>query len=162
MFDEKVRDSQGTRDNVYLQDGALVLRSQRQQAGDYNFTSGAVETQGKVSWKGLTRACVSAKLPGGQGQPPPNLTEWCATTPFGQCRTGCPAGARSGTCGPNKQQYGPGVPCPAHGSCSCNKCICNHANTTCPDPGTARRDSQGVWPAHWMMPDNNACWCVVV
>jgi hypothetical protein len=37
-----VRDSQGTADNVYLEDGHLVLRSQRQKMNGYDFTSGAV------------------------------------------------------------------------------------------------------------------------
>ena len=87
--DSRVRDSQGTADNVYLDgEGSLVLRSQRQRAGAFNFTSGAVETRGKRSWRGLTRACVRAQLPGG-------------------------GGGKSG---------------------------------------------QGIWPAHWMMPDNSACW----
>lgn len=86
--DSRVRDSQGTADNVYLEDGALVLRSQRQTAGKYNFTSGGVQTQGKHAWKGPTRACVRAKLPGGGG------------------------GSKG----------------------------------------------DGIWPAHWMMPDNKACW----
>ena len=89
--DSRVRDSQGTADNVYLEDGALVLRSQHETvAGSaYNYTSGAVETKDKVSWKhaGGIRACVRAKLPGGE--------------------TG-------------------------HG--------------------------QGIWPAHWMMPDDTSCW----
>jgi beta-glucanase (GH16 family) len=89
--DSRVRNSQGTADNVYLENGALVLRSKREKAGKWNYTSGAVQTMGKASWKhaGGTRACVLAKLPGGQGEVPL---------------------------------------------------------------------SQGVWPAHWMMPDNKACW----
>jgi beta-glucanase (GH16 family) len=89
--DSRVRNSQGTADNVYLEDGALVLRSKRETSGKWNYTSGAVQSMGKRSWKhqGGTRACVRAKLPGGQGKSP---------------------------------------------------------------------DSQGVWPAHWMMPDNKACW----
>ena len=68
--DSQVRQSQGTRDNVYLEGGHLVLRSQREKSGNWNYTSGAVETQHKLSWKGLTRACVSAKLPGGEGPVP--------------------------------------------------------------------------------------------
>eukprot|EP01052_Picozoa_sp_SAG31_P034478 SAG31_NODE_4034_length_3647_cov_26.004510_5_plen_100_part_00 len=40
----------GTADNVYLEEGALVLRSKREKSGRYNYTSGAVQTQGKVSW----------------------------------------------------------------------------------------------------------------
>ena len=89
--DSRVRDSQGTADNVYLEDGDLVLRSQEQSAGKWNYTSGAVQTMGKQSWKGLTRACVRARLPGGEGGEGP------------------------------------------------------------------RKDSAGIWPAHWMMPDNKAC-----
>ena len=66
--DSKVRDSQGTADNVYLEDGALVLRSQRKKAGKYNFTSGAVHSISGNWWKhaGGVRACVRAKLPGGE------------------------------------------------------------------------------------------------
>eukprot|EP00937_MAST-01D_sp_MAST-1D-sp2_P003708 g3708.t1 len=87
--DSRVRNSQGTADNVYLDGaGSLVLRSQRQTVGAYTHTSGAVQTQGKRSWRGLTRACVRAMLPGGGGG----------------------------------------------------------------DSG------KGIWPAHWMMPDNAACW----
>ena len=77
---------------MYLEDGDLVLRSQEQSAGKWNYTSGAVQTMGKQSWKGLTRACVRARLPGGEGGEGP------------------------------------------------------------------RKDSAGIWPAHWMMPDNKACW----
>jgi hypothetical protein len=33
--DSRVRNSQGTRDNVYIEDGNLVLRSQRQKSGKY-------------------------------------------------------------------------------------------------------------------------------
>eukprot|EP00038_Savillea_parva_P008127 m.174938 g.174938 ORF g.174938 m.174938 type:complete len:321 (-) comp13898_c0_seq1:86-1048(-) len=83
--DSRVRDSQGTADNVYVEDGHLVLRSQREAVNGYEFTSGAVETQGKVSWKGPARACVSAALPGGGG-------------------------------------------------------------------------GNGIWPAHWMMPEDSSCW----
>ena len=156
--DSQVRQSQGTRDNVYLEDGHLVLRSQRETSGKWNYTSGAVETQHKVSWKGLTRACVSAKLPGGEGPlPKPSDRDWCATTPLGSCRTGCPAHSWSnkGTCGPEKKT-------PPAGK-SCNECACNTMNTSC-GGDTKRPDSQGVWPAHWMMPDANstggpaACW----
>lgn len=65
--DSRVRDSMGTSDNVYIEDGELVIRTQRQTVGKYEYTSGAVSSQGKRSWKGLTRACVRAKLPGGGG-----------------------------------------------------------------------------------------------
>lgn len=44
--------SQGTAENVYIEDGHLVLRSQRQAMNGYEFTSGAVQTQGLHSWKG--------------------------------------------------------------------------------------------------------------
>lgn len=75
-------------DDIYLAEGALVLRSQRRVVDGYNFTSGAVHTKGKHSWAGRTRVCVRARLPGGGGS-------------------------------------GKG---------------------------------QGVQPAHWMMPETNACW----
>lgn len=65
--DSRVRDSQGTADNVYIENGDLVLRTLRQADGGYDFTSGAVQTQGKRSWRGLTRACVRALLPGAGG-----------------------------------------------------------------------------------------------
>lgn len=147
--DSQVRNSQGTRDNVYLEGGNLVLRSQRQKSGKWNYTSGAVTTQHKASWQGLTRACVAAKLPGGEGTPV-RPADWCATTPVGGCRTGCPAAVS-----PNRNPCGPQKKVPATGSC--NECPCNQQNTSCgEDPG--RPDSQGVWPAHWMMPDNSACW----
>ena len=91
----QLRDAWGTANNVYLDGkGALVLRSQREKHGTFNFTSGAVTSKGKASWRGLTptRVCVRAKLPGGAA----------ATTP----------GA-----------------------------------------------GDGVWPAHWMMPDGpKSCW----
>jgi beta-glucanase (GH16 family) len=156
--DSQVRNSQGTRDNVYLEGGHLVLRSQRQRIGKWNYTSGAVETQHKVSWKGPTRACVSAKLPGGEGGGPAakHGADWCATTPLGGCRTGCPAhgSGPANPCGPDKKV-------PTHGSC--NECPCNTMNTSC-GGDTKRPDSQGVWPAHWMMPDADStggpatCW----
>jgi beta-glucanase (GH16 family) len=83
--DSRVRDSQGMAGNVYIEDGDLVLRSQKEKQGSYNFTSGAVQSQGKRAWQGLTRVCVRAKLPGGGG-------------------------------------------------------------------------GDGIWPAHWLMPDNKKCW----
>ena len=89
--DSRVRDSTGTASNVYIEAGALVLRSQRETVpgSQFNFTSGAVETKDKASWKhvGGTRACVRAKLPGGE----------------------------SG-------------------------------------------EGKGIWPAHWMMPNDDSCW----
>ena len=75
-------------EDIYIEDGALVLRSQRRAVSGYNFTSGAVHTKGKHSWQGRTRVCVRARLPGGGG-------------------------------------LGKG---------------------------------QGVQPAHWMMPETDACW----
>jgi beta-glucanase (GH16 family) len=42
----------------------LVLRTQREAVNGYEFTSGGVQTQGKNSWKGPAKACVSAILPG--------------------------------------------------------------------------------------------------
>jgi beta-glucanase (GH16 family) len=149
--DSHVRNSQETLDNVYLEGGHLVLRSQRQKSGKWNYTSGAVATKGKVSWKGLTRACVSAKLPGGEGPPAHEHQDWCATTPVGKCQTGCqpPKFPSRGVCGPDKK--------PPPAGKSCNHCLCNKENTTC-GPSPKRTDSQGVWPAHWMMPDNGDCW----
>lgn len=148
--DSRVRNSQGTADNVYLEDGALVLRSQREVKGKWNYTSGAVQTMGKVSWKhpAGTRACVRAKLPGGQGKagPPPTPPPgWCEDTPCGSCRTGCQVGNSS--CA--------GRICPTG---TCNRCQCNRDGTPCGGSDKKRPDSQGVWPAHWMMPDNKACW----
>jgi beta-glucanase (GH16 family) len=52
-------------DDIYLENGSLVLRSQRRAVSGYNFTSGALHTRGKHSWKGRTRVCVRARLPAG-------------------------------------------------------------------------------------------------
>ena len=153
--DSRVRSSQGAADNVYLAGGALVLRSKREKADGegkhWNYTSGAVQSEGKIAWKhvGGTRACVRAKLPGGEGPAPKHGSDWCATTPVNSCRTGCPAGVKPNRCGPDKTV-------PTKGSC--NECECNKKNTSCGGGSPARPDSQGVWPAHWMMPDNKACW----
>lgn len=81
--DSRVRQAQGTKENVYVENGSLVLRTERQKIGGYNYSSGAVETKGKVSWEGTTRVCIRARLPSG---------------------------------------------------------------------------GKGIWPAHWLMPDNDACW----
>lgn len=88
----RVRDAWGTADNVYIENGSLVLRSQRQRyvtpSGDvYNYTSGAVESRDAAYWPS-GRACVRAILPG--------------------------------------------------------------------DATPGRAD--GVWPAHWMMPNDASCW----
>jgi len=91
--DSRVRNSQGTADNVYLEDGKLVLRSQKQVSGNYNYTSGAVQSQDKRYWSGPTRICVSAALPGG---------------------------GVNGTVGGGQ--------------------------------------GAGIWPAHWLMPNTDACW----
>eukprot|EP00656_Telonema_subtile_P051062 TRINITY_DN6781_c0_g1_i1.p1 TRINITY_DN6781_c0_g1~~TRINITY_DN6781_c0_g1_i1.p1 ORF type:complete len:287 (+),score=18.73 TRINITY_DN6781_c0_g1_i1:145-1005(+) len=84
--DSQVRDSLGTAENVWVANGNLVLRTQRESRGGYQYTSGSVQSQGKRSWRGVTRACVRARLPGVPG------------------------------------------------------------------------GSDGLWPAHWMMPDNHKCW----
>lgn len=91
--DSRVRNSQGTIDNVYLEGGYLVLRSQKQKLGKYNFSSGAIQSKGKRSFAPPARVCISAKLPGG---------------------------GLNGTVG--------------HGA------------------------GAGIWPAHWLMPDNGVCW----
>ena len=63
-----------TAGNVYLDNGTLVLRSQRQAVEGANYTTGAVTTRDKTTWTaapGAFRMCISAKLPGsgesGQG-----------------------------------------------------------------------------------------------
>ena len=62
------RDAVCDEDDVYVQDGSLVLRS-RKLSGDANWTTGAVWTKGKAFWADdpAFRLCVSAKLPGGNG-----------------------------------------------------------------------------------------------
>jgi len=80
------RDAWLTADNVYVQNGNLVLRAQKQVVNGFNYTSGAITSQGKKYWSNA-RVCVYAKLPGGD------------------------------------HQY-----------------------------------AQGVWPAHWLMPNDNSCW----
>jgi beta-glucanase (GH16 family) len=58
-----------TADNVYLEDGALVLRSQRSRANvhsNYEYTSGRVNSTKKRQWA-YGRFCVRAKLPGQSG-----------------------------------------------------------------------------------------------
>ena len=84
-------------DDVYIEDGALVLRSQHRSScfsggsgpGCFNYSTGAVTTQNKmtVSAHPGFRLCVSAKLPGGGGG----------------------------------------------------------------------KKGQGIWPAHWMMPNDESC-----
>jgi beta-glucanase (GH16 family) len=57
-------------DDIYLQDGALVLKTERRQSQGKNYTSGSVDTSGKRSWQGKTRVCFRAKLNGQQGVQP--------------------------------------------------------------------------------------------
>jgi len=75
-----------TKDNVYVQNSNLVLRSQRQVVGTSNYTSGAITSKGKKFWSNA-RVCVRATLPGGSHQA-----------------------------------------------------------------------AQGIWPAHWLMPNDASCW----
>ena len=88
--DSKTRAANATADSVWVEDGALVIRSNgvfdAARGSWTNLTSGAVDTKGKQSWAGRTRVCVRAKLPGSSG----------------------------------------------------------HGN--------------GIWPAHWLMPDDTSCW----
>ena len=76
-----------TAEDVYVEDGALVLRTRRDANNASAYTSGGVDTRRKVSWRHSPafRICISAMLPGGGGK------------------------------------------------------------------------GQGVWPAHWLMPDSDAC-----
>lgn len=58
-------------ENVRIENGKLILRSQRDESDPLRFSTGAVTTQGKRSWRHDTkpyRLCVRAKLPqGGKG-----------------------------------------------------------------------------------------------
>jgi len=83
------REAYLTADNVYVQQGNLVLRSQKQTVNNFNYTSGAVHSMNKKFWPDspALRVCVSAKLPGGD--------------------------AKTG---------------------------------------------KGIWPAHWLMPNDKSCW----
>eukprot|EP00052_Salpingoeca_macrocollata_P012246 m.94801 g.94801 ORF g.94801 m.94801 type:complete len:130 (+) comp18398_c0_seq5:41-430(+) len=60
------RDALLTDDNVYVENGNLVLRSQRNAT--HGFTSGAVTTQDKAFFT-FGRCCVRAKLPGNSFSP---------------------------------------------------------------------------------------------
>ena len=86
--DSRTREAAATADSVFLQDGALVIRSNATWNGTAwsNLTSGAISSQHKLSFPGPTRVCVRAKLPGGGGR------------------------------------------------------------------------GRGIWPAHWLMPNDNSCW----
>mmetsp|Transcript_6776 Transcript_6776/g.7415 ORF Transcript_6776/g.7415 Transcript_6776/m.7415 type:complete len:275 (-) Transcript_6776:11-835(-) len=58
-----------TADNVYVSNGNLILKSQKQQYNGHNYTSGEVRTQGKFSHT-YGRWEVSARLPFGKGMWP--------------------------------------------------------------------------------------------
>eukprot|EP00472_Partenskyella_glossopodia_P011208 CAMPEP_0197518624 /NCGR_PEP_ID=MMETSP1318-20131121/3850_1 /TAXON_ID=552666 /ORGANISM="Partenskyella glossopodia, Strain RCC365" /LENGTH=340 /DNA_ID=CAMNT_0043069115 /DNA_START=23 /DNA_END=1048 /DNA_ORIENTATION=+ len=89
----QLRDAYGTEDNVWVENGTLVLRSKREvihaDGKTFNFTSGAISSKSKRSWD-HGRVCIRAVLPG--------------------------------------------------------------QNST--DVGL----SDGIWPAHWMMPEGDYCW----
>ena len=87
--DSRTRAANATADSVWVSEGSLVIRSNATWNGTAwtDLTSGAVQSQGLKAWRGRTRVCVNAKLPGGP---------------------------------------------PGNGS--------------------------GIWPAHWMMPDDSSCW----
>jgi len=80
------RDAYLTTDNVYIENGHLVLRSQKQTVDNMNYTSGAIISQDKKYFSNA-RVCVSATL-----------------------------------------------------------------------PGTNNKVAQGIWPAHWLMPNDQSCW----
>ena len=105
-----LRKAKQSSDNVYVQGGALVLRSQRQSAPAYtsgiplklygnttfNFTSGAVTSNGRRAFGGrgqTTRVCVRAQLPGGSGGA--GTGYWPA---HWLLPSGCPAGCTSPSC----------------------------------------------------------------
>ena len=68
------REAACTEDSVSLRDGRLVLTSVRRQAMHRNYTTGAVNTLGKATWRadahdnGPFRMCISAQLPGVPGR----------------------------------------------------------------------------------------------
>eukprot|EP01048_Picozoa_sp_COSAG05_P000825 COSAG05_NODE_25_length_31349_cov_4.978560_20_plen_830_part_00 len=82
--DSRLRDAQGTQEDVYVANGTLVLRTRRSSgvhgySGQvFNFTSGAVQTRGKRQWKGSTRVCVMASLPGSDAGVGAGLGLWPA------------------------------------------------------------------------------------
>ena len=74
----QLRDSWGTLENISLKDGKLVIQSKRENADIYNFTSGAITTQGLHKWKQPFRACVKAQLPGATTNPVSTNGVWPA------------------------------------------------------------------------------------
>lgn len=88
--DSRTRDAEAIADAVWVANGSLVIESNAKwsDAGWTNLTSGAIWSMGKKSFRGHTRVCVRAKLPGGGGN-----------------------GA-----------------------------------------------GDGIWPAHWLLPDDGSCW----
>ena len=77
--------------------------------------------QGYVYANGTTHyTCAEDILrPDSPPRPPANLSTLCANTPAKACTTGCPPDPM-GTCGGGLAPPG-----------SCNRCTCNHENTTC-------------------------------
>ena len=64
------REAVCTADNVYLSEGRLILRSQRQALQGRSFTTGGISSYGKATWAttgGAFRLCISAILPGTSG-----------------------------------------------------------------------------------------------
>jgi beta-glucanase (GH16 family) len=63
------RDAYCSPDNVVVANGTLILSSKAEAVNGYNFTTGAVTTQGKRDWTHAPtfRLCASAMLPGGGG-----------------------------------------------------------------------------------------------
>jgi beta-glucanase (GH16 family) len=57
-------------ENVHLQDGKLILRSERDPGDASKYFTGAVTTRGLKNWTDDSpyRLCISAKLPGGGGR----------------------------------------------------------------------------------------------
>ena len=67
------REAACRQENVQVRDGRLVLSSQRLQASGRNYTTGAVNSWGKASWRanqalGPFRLCIAAVLPGVPGR----------------------------------------------------------------------------------------------
>lgn len=85
----RTRDAAAIADSVWVANGALTIRTDAAWDGARwrNLTSGAVQSRGRLSWRGRHRVCVAAKL-----------------------------------------------------------------------PGSGRGRGDGIWPAHWLLPDNDACW----